>query len=464
MYNINCQNCRNSFTLTEEDQAFFEKMKVPLPTWCADCRAQRRMSFCNERNLYRANCGLCGKSSISMYHPSAVFPIYCRECFWSDKWDGLSYGQDYDFSRPFFQQFHELKKKVPRVALLQQGNMEGSDYTNRSSNAKNCYLSFRTNFSEDCYYTHPANDSKSVVDCLNVQKSELTYASVDCIQCYNVAFCQETQNCNDSRFLYDCRGCTDCFGCANLRNKQYHIFNQAYSRDEYFAKIKQINLGDYSQFKDFQAQFSQFILKYIRPYMVSLRSDHVTGNWIYDSNNVLNSFGVRNVENGKNIYGIINAKDCMDYYFWGRECELIYEVASCGYSCTRIAFSNEIMTSCAELQYCDNSSSISNCFGCVGIKNKKFCILNKQYTEAEYKELLPRVIEQMNAMPYADKKGRVYKYGEFFPSELSPFAYNETAAVEFFPLTSEEALEAGFVWRHAEVKDFGVTVKAADLP
>jgi hypothetical protein len=45
----------------------------------------------------------------------------------------------------------------------------------------------------------------------------------------------------------------------------------------------------------------------------------------------------------------------------------------------------------------------------------------------------------MNNNPYIDKKGRVYRYGEFFPMEISPFAYNETIAQEHFSLTKEQA-------------------------
>jgi hypothetical protein len=28
---------------------------------------------------------------------------------------------------------------------------------------------------------------------------------------------------------------------------------------------------------------------------------------------------------------------------------------------------------------------------CVGLKNKKYCILNKEYEKSEYEELLPKV-------------------------------------------------------------------------
>jgi len=53
------------------------------------------------------------------------------------------------------------------------------------------------------------------------------------------------------------------------------------------------------------------------------------------------------------------------------------------------------------------------------LRNKQHCILNKQYSKEEYEALAPKIIQHMNDMPYTDKKGRVYKYGEFFPTELA---------------------------------------------
>ncbi|MDA2922831.1 hypothetical protein MYX07_06235, partial [Patescibacteria group bacterium AH-259-L07] len=58
----------------------------------------------------------------------------------------------------------------------------------------------------------------------------------------------------------------------------------------------------------------------------------------------------------------------------------------------------------------------------------------------------------------------VYKYGEFFPAELSPFAYNETIAQEYFPLTKGQAIKQGYTWRDPEKRDYEITIKSQDLP
>src|SRR3989344_406560 len=114
--------------------------------------------------------------------------------------------------------------------------------------------------------------------------------------------------------------------------------------------------------------------------------------------------------------------------------------------------------------YTDYCHSSSHLFGCVGLRNKQYCILNKQYTKEEYEALVPRVIEHMNNMPYTDQQGRIYKYGEFFPPEFSPFAYNETIAQEYFPLAKAEALERGYRWKEPDAKDYAATRKPEDLP
>jgi hypothetical protein len=94
----------------------------------------------------------------------------------------------------------------------------------------------------------------------------------------------------------------------------------------------------------------------------------------------------------------------------------------------------------------------------------QYCILNKQYSKEEYEKLVPKIIEHMNAMPYVDKLGRVYKYGEFFPPEMSPFQYNLTEAHEYFPKTKEWAHSQGLTWKDEEKRSYVATKQSADLP
>ena len=137
----NCKNCQKDFTIETEDFNFYEKIKVTPPTWCPECRQLRRYAWRNERILYRRNCDLCGKSTVTIYSQNKPYKVYCNECWWGDDWDFTSYGRDFDFSRPFFEQFAELQHKVPRMALLNKRSVN-SEYTNHSGDNKNVFLSF----------------------------------------------------------------------------------------------------------------------------------------------------------------------------------------------------------------------------------------------------------------------------------------------------------------------------------
>ena len=92
--------------------------------------------------------------------------------------------------------------------------------------------------------------------------------------------------------------------------------------------------------------------------------------------------------------------------------------------------------------------SCEDCFGCIGLKKRKYCIFNKQYSKEEYFELKDRIIEYMRGTK---------EYGEFFPIEMSPFPYNITMAQRFFPLTKDDVLSRGGKWREEEdKKDFKI--------
>src|SRR3989338_821711 len=136
-----CQNCKKDFIIEPDDFGFYEKMQVPPPTFCPDCRFQRRLLFRNNRVFYKTECILCGKTMISLYSKDKNYNIYCYDCWFSDKWDVMRYGCDYDFAIPFFVQFQSLQKAVPRASLYRD-NFISSDYCNYGMDFKECYLLF----------------------------------------------------------------------------------------------------------------------------------------------------------------------------------------------------------------------------------------------------------------------------------------------------------------------------------
>jgi len=143
---------------------------------------------------------------------------------------------------------------------------------------------------------------------------------------------------------------------------------------------------------------------------------------------------------------------------------LLYEALQCGDKVSDVRFTWWAITQSRNVEYSMYIVGSSNIFGCVGIKKQKYCILNKQYSKDEYEKLRATIIEQMDKIPYKDKQGNTYTYGEFFPIALSPFSYNETSAQEFFPLQKEEAQRKGYQWKEMAAKTVQVTKKTDELP
>ena len=455
-----CQNCKKDFIIEPDDFSFYEKIKVSAPTFCPECRLQRRFIWRNESVFYKKNCDLCKNNIITINSSSNKFPIYCSECFHGDKWDGLDYGRDYDFSKPFFTQWKELMDATPNINLWGLGNVN-SEYSNYTGYSKNIYLSNATNC-EDVSYSRLVDKSKNLVDCYYVVNSEFCYENFSTRKIYNSSFLNNCSDCIDSIFLFDCRNCSNCFMCSNLRNRSYCIRNKEYSREEYLKIINTLELGSFSRISKYLEEFKNLIKNKIHKFANIVNSIDSTGDNIINSRNAVECFNVEG-ENIKYCWRTFNnIKDSYDIT-GGLNNELCYEssLAADGGYLSRFFSHCRGNKNSDLIHLCVNNSNI---FGCVSLKNKQYCILNKQYTKEEYEEMIPKIIKHMNEMPYVDKKGNVYKYGEFFPSELSPFSYNETVAEEYFPLTKEEAIRQGYGWQDKEERNYDIDIKNEDIP
>ena len=157
-------------------------------------------------------------------------------------------------------------------------------------------------------------------------------------------------------------------------------------------------------------------------------------------------------------------KDCYDYCFYGENAIEVYETIKSGTNLNHVLFSNGCFPEGRSLEYCHYCVGSNNLFGCIGLRNKEYCIFNKQYTKEEYFKLREEIIKQMNEIPYTDNRGNVYKYGEFFPVEFSPFAYNESIIQEVFPVSKEEAISSGYRWRERKERNYTVTITNVDIP
>mgnify|MGYP003578733399 CR=1 FL=1 len=439
-----CQNCKEDFIIEPNDFGFYEKMGVLPPRLCPDCRSQLRLTFRNERFLYKRDCDNCKKSTISMFSRNKTYPVWCHDCWWKDL-DGKKYGIDYDPTRPFLEQFKEIWEKVPKPALVHMRSVN-SNYLNHVADAKNCYMIMESSNNENCINCYWIQLSKDLTDCSFTNKVELSYEVDDCYDCHSLRWSKSCYNCLDSLFLIDCRGCTSCLGCINLREQKYCIFNQQYTKEEYEEKLKSYKLDTHSGVEKFKKEFADFIKDKPRKFAEVANVVNSTGNYMTNVKNSKHCFHSYDAEdNAYCVHAWRGANACMDCNTAGRTAEFIYNSLNVGQQASQVICSYYAWNS-QFLEYCLNCPDSNNSFGCAGLVKGQYCILNKQYTKEEYKKLRAEIIEKL--------KGEG-TYGEFFPKELSPFGYNESSAMDEFPLTKEEALAQGFKWEDTPRGTYG---------
>ena len=462
--NKTCKHCDGAFRITDSDLALIEKLSpiitgkkelIPPPTLCPDCRQQRRLTFRNDRHLYARKCDAIGKSIVAMYQDSTTFPVYSSEYWWSEKWNASDFQLSWNPTESFFTQFATLLKKVPRLACSITAS-ENCEFNNYCAGSKNCYMSQRVGDCEDAYYSYLPTESRSVCDCYNISECELCYEIVDGTRCYNTHYSQNVVNCTDSQFLFNCRDCKNCCLCTNMRNQQYCFRNEKCSKEEYERKLAEIERSNFAVVAGILDTFDQTKKTQIVPALWSSNCENVSGNYLTECKNAENSYDCRHCEDISYAYGHVYGNDSMDTTF-NYHCSQCYDFAA-GVRSQELLFCFNILSGSSNLLYCiDCVNGSKNLFGCVSMKHAEYCILNKQYTKEEYERLVPQIIAKM----------RVGKeYGEYFPTSISPFAYNETVAQEYFPLTEDQVRKEGLRWLDSSGEKLSVSriIRGAELP
>ncbi len=436
-----CQQCGATFQITPEDLELYQKFEIEPQPLCFECDQKQRLCFRNEHALYTRKCDATGETIISIYAPDNPYKVYKSDYWYSDKWDPLEYGQEFNFQRPFFEQLKELQLKVPRLAL-NNINPENSDYCNSCIGNKNCYLVFGGDYNEDCMYGTLCMKNRSSLD-LDIlsNENELCYMLSDTVNCYGCQFAFNSSNSNNCYFISDCTGCSECILSNNLKNKSYYIFNKPYSKEEYFKKKAELLNGSWQQQQENYRQFLELLKRRTVNFANNISAENCTGDYIKNSQNCHNCYDVTGSQDGNNVILGYVTKDCLNSCLLGHKCELCYNIVSgVGIYNTRFSF---FIVDSSNIDYCNFVENCQDLFACVGLKQKKYCILNKQYSKEEYVVLRAKIIEHM------EKTG---EWAKFLPKDLSCFGYNETTAQDYYPLTKEQALKEGFQWRDEENK------------
>ncbi len=284
----------------------------------------------------------------------------------------------------FLQKYELLKKSIPVPAVLVD-HIENCEFVDATFMSKNSYYS-EGYYLEDCIYTALAAYGKKLVDCMSVFESEKCYQSADSSKCYSCTYLSDCSNNTDCHFSVLLNACTDCFGCVGLVHKKYCIFNKQYTKEEYFKKIEELKKQDPQKLL---AQM--FELKKQIPHPASQQSNNDNcpyGDNIYNSKNCYWSFNTLYIENSGYTFNCSRSRNCWDSYRSGgnpgtnsfsERCYQMTYATSC-FNCAFLHVS-ENSTNC---YYGEWLLNCTDCIGCIGLKNKKYCILNNQLTKDQF--------------------------------------------------------------------------------
>ena len=421
---LTCRLTGRPFQTTDFEEALRDSFDFGLPTMHPMMRMQRRALFRKDRQLHKRVCDKTGETLISAFPADAPFPVWQKDLWWSDAFDATNYGMDYDPSRPFFEQFAELHSKVPRPHV-QTTNCENSDYAQNCSGLKNCYMVFGSDNSENCLYGSYFEQSRDCLDSFWIEDCELCAYSIMSNRCYNVQHAFKADDCRDSIFLWDCKGLKNCLGCVGLSHVEHHIFNKPYSPEEYAAKRKEFALETRRGREAFIQRWKDFLVqqKARRTFMVN--AENCQGNVMTDCEDCQDSYLIADMERAHHAFlGGYKIHDVVDFTYGGIRVDHCVETCGVSLDSSRCVACSMCWNS-SDMTYCDQClQGCSDCFGCIGLTKKQYCILNKQYSKEEYMVLRAQIVDDMK------KDG---SWGEFMPFALANYPFLEASASDLVP-------------------------------
>ena len=278
-------------------------------------------------------------------------------------------------------------------------------------------------------YSIGAMDVEESAELNVVNNAQLSYNVIHSDRIYQCKFIRESRDCQSSSFLFDCRNCEYCFGATNQRNKKYLWFNEQLSKEEWERREAAVDLTSHVVRQEYEQKFRDLVRNAVWPENFNINCPGCTGDYLTDCVDVKQGYAARGARDGDylnysfgqshDLYcasGVADGSDC--YYGLGF------------HNTSQSKFSLSITQRCLGVEYCVACYDCSYCFGCVGLQKKSFCILNQQYTEADYWK---KVDELKCAML---ERG---EYGELAPAYFSTQHWPGSGATAVFGATDKDA-------------------------
>ncbi len=391
---------------------------------------------------------------ISRFPKSERIKIIDKDSFNESRDDLTKKWIEYNFEKDFFGNFSFILSNTPIASIFHYKDNLNSDYTDIAVDSKNAYLSSCVVlYSQNvCYSFMVRGECIYIFNSLYVsENSENVYFSRWVIKSYKIFYSSYITNSNNIWFSSNLIWCSECISCSNLINQKYCINNKKLSKQNYLKEKDKIlkNKRD-------------FLNKYINTDKIwkNYWSENISWNYVINSENVENGNYVSWTQDAKNIMFIWAKSLNKNFYdvfiaWWSWRYDNYWVQNTWG---SDLVFCSACIWYSMNIFYSYFLDGCSYCIWCVWLKNKSYCILNKQYSKEEWEIMADKIFNQMNID---------WILWDFFPWDLNPFYFNDTVAWLIWWFLKEEVEKEGYMWRKEEIKidipEWSVIVKSSEL-
>ena len=400
------------WTMTERELEIIRMHKVPPCKYSSLTRQKIMTAHFNSGQWWYNKHAETGKPIITSSHPSTGVKVLNDE-EWFDR-DFQSINQEIDFDRSFFDQMYELKLKVPVSATRNFEKPENSICL-ASYGDQNSYF-VAASKSKDTFFSIVALDTESSNMVYNSQAITNSSHVIHSERIFNCQFVSESRDCMNSDFIFDCRNCEYCFGATSKRNKKYLWFNEQLTQTEWEKRRAEVDLGSRQVSTEYKEQYDQLVAKAVWPENFNEKVENSTGEYLTEVTDCEMVYfangGARNEYHttwsmGKTENNSFCANPSGSQYSY---------LSSAINSCNKALFSIWTVRS-QNVEYCQDCYDCEDCFACVGLRHKRFCILNKQYSEDEYWDQVDKIkCAMLDSSEYGEPMSGRFTVGYFMES------------------------------------------------
>ena len=467
-----CALTGEMWMMTEEEIGWYKKFNVPPHPWAPMVRMKHLMGFPSgiaiwkkphaETPLRQGFEGQAGESLLSFVHPDSPYQIITDKEWFSKEFEQTE--RELDPTKPFFDQFRELAYSIPVGNLRDDGsnvNCVGVDIIT----SQDCYMFFSGYSNKHSLYSSISYESEDSCLVTNAKQIRSSYMINACADLHGCRYCFQNGKLIDCTFSFACDNLEHCYGTCNQSHKKYLFWNEQLSEGEWKKRMSEIDLSDQRVWDAEVAKFHKMVVEeaYWSPDFHLEPMEDWSGEYLLNSTRVHDSYWVGDSLDLYYCWVVLGAQQSAFTVWsgWGDTAYLSVDLLS-GHEvrmCMRV-------WRCQNIEYSMDCYDCENCFGCVGLRKKKFHIYNKPYAEEAYWKKLDEIKCAMLDGSTSLTTGRG-EYGMFFPAEISQVGYEYSMGQLFLGYTDAELNAFGaprFDPTRGNVEVGSDVIRASELP